>query len=122
MEPGALRIDAFPTNLKRRCKGLTRYRFVAPVMIDVYSEGPIDREEMVWFLSQNVFVSMVGLGSGVGPGESVVLPLVDWDSLRILKGGSGSNPAECRNNLERCPVRLGYPLFDLLMWKSTLTV
>jgi hypothetical protein len=79
--------------LKRRCKGLTRYRFVAPVMIDVYSEGPIDREEMVWFLSQNVFVSMVGLGSGVGPGESVFLPLVDWDSLRILKGGSGSNPA-----------------------------
>ena len=54
--------------LKRRCKGLTRYRFVAPVIIDVYAEGPIDREEMASFLSQNVFISMDGLGSGIGPG------------------------------------------------------
>ncbi len=72
--------------LKRRCKGLTRYRFVARVLIDVYAEGPIDREELAWFLSQNCFVSLDGLGSGVGPGESVVLPLVAWESLRMLKG------------------------------------
>ena len=75
--------------LKRRCKGLVRYRFVAPVMIDVYAEGPIDQEEMAWFLSQKCFVSMDGLGTGVGPGESVVLPLVAWNSLRMMKGGSG---------------------------------
>jgi hypothetical protein len=71
--------------LKRRCKGLVRYRFVAPVMIDVYSGGPIDQEEMAWFLCQNVFVSMDGLGTGVGPDESVVLPLVDWKKLRMMK-------------------------------------
>jgi hypothetical protein len=75
--------------LKRRCKGLVRYRFVAPVMIDVYAEGPIDQEEMAWFLSQKCFVSMDGLGTGVGPGESVVLPLVAWNSLRMMKGRSG---------------------------------
>ena len=71
--------------LKRRCKGLIRHRFVAPVMIDVYAEGPIDQEELAWFLSQNVFVSMDGLGTGVGPDESVVLPLVAWKSLRLRK-------------------------------------
>jgi len=40
---------------------------------------------MAWFLSHNVFVSMDGLGTGEGPGDSVVLPLVDWKSLRKLK-------------------------------------
>jgi hypothetical protein len=75
--------------LKRRCKGLTRYRFVAPVMIDVYAEGTIDQEEMAWFLSQKCFVSMDGLGTGVGRGDSVVLPLVAWNSLRMMKGRSG---------------------------------
>ncbi len=72
--------------LKRRCKGMIRHRFVAPVMIDVYAEGPIDQEELAWFLSQNVFVSMDGLGTGEGPGESVVLPLVDWKKLKMMKG------------------------------------
>ena len=71
---------------------LTRYRFVAPVMIDVYAEGPIDQEEMAWFLSQKCFVSMDGLGTGVGPGDSVVLPVVDWEALRMMKGGSGRKP------------------------------
>ena len=75
--------------LKRRCKGLVRYRLVAPVMIDVYARGPIDQEEMAWFLSQKCFVSMDGLGTGVGPGESVVLPLVAWNSLKLMKGRSG---------------------------------
>ncbi len=71
--------------LRRRCKGLIQYRFVAPVMIDVYAEGPIDQEEMGCFLSQNVFVSMDSLGTGVGPDDSVVLPLVAWKSLRLRK-------------------------------------
>jgi hypothetical protein len=71
---------------------LTRYRFVAPVMIDVYAEGPIDQEEMAWFLSQKCFVSMDGLDTGVGPGDSVVLPVVDWEALRMMKGGSGRKP------------------------------
>jgi len=75
--------------LKRRSKGLKRYRLVAPVMIDVYADGPIDQEEMAWFLSQNCFVSMSRLGTGEGPGESVVLPLVDWKKLKMMKGGSG---------------------------------
>jgi hypothetical protein len=75
--------------LKRRCKGLTRYRFVALVMIDVYAEGPIDQEEMAWFLSQKCFFSMDGLGTGVGPGEFVVLPVVGWNLLRLMKGRSG---------------------------------
>jgi hypothetical protein len=35
---------------------------------------------------------MDGLGTEVGPGESVVLPLVDWESLRMMKGGSGRKP------------------------------
>ena len=72
--------------LMRRCKGLIRYRLVAPVMIDVYAEGPIDKEELAWFLSQNCFVSMDGLGTGVGPGESVVLPVVQWQKLKPLNG------------------------------------
>src|SRR5271166_3591264 len=38
------------TILRRRCKGLVRYRLVVPVTIDVYAEGQIDLEEMVWFL------------------------------------------------------------------------
>jgi hypothetical protein len=72
--------------LKRRCKGLIRYRFVAPVMIDVYSESQIDEEELAWFLSQNVFVSLDGLGTSEGPSDSVVLPLVDWTKLKMKKG------------------------------------
>jgi hypothetical protein len=75
--------------LTRRCKGLIRYRLIAPVMIDVYADGPIDQEEMAWFLSQNCFVSMNRLGTVEGPGESVVLPLVDWEKLRVMQGGSG---------------------------------
>ncbi len=72
--------------LKRRCKGLIRYRLVAPVMIDDYADGPIDQEVMAWFLSQNCFVSMSRLGTGEGPGDSVVLPLVDWKRLKMMKG------------------------------------
>jgi hypothetical protein len=68
--------------LKRRCKGLVRYRFVAPVLIDVYAEGLIDQEELAWFLSQNVFISMDGLGTSEGPSDSVVLPLIDWKKLK----------------------------------------
>jgi len=75
--------------LKRRCNGLIRYRFVAPVMVDVYAEGPIGRDELAWFLRNNCFVAMDGLGTGVGPSESIVLPLVAWKSLRMMKGGSG---------------------------------
>jgi hypothetical protein len=75
--------------LKRRCKGLITYRLVAPVVIDVYADGPIDQEEMAWFLSQNYFVSMNRLGTGEGPGDSAVLPLVDWNKMKMLKGGSG---------------------------------
>ncbi len=75
--------------LKRRCKGLIRYRLVASVMIDVYADGPINQEEMAWFLSQNCFVSMGQLGTGEGPGNSIVLPLVDWNNMKIVKGGSG---------------------------------
>jgi len=56
------------------------------------ARGQIDQEETAWFLSQNSFVSMDGLGTGIGPGESAVLPLVDWDSLRMIKGGSGRKP------------------------------
>ncbi len=72
--------------LGKRCKGLTRYRLVVPVTIDVYAVDPIDQEEMAWFLSQNCFVSMSRLGTGEGPGESVVLPLVDWSKLKMMKG------------------------------------
>ncbi len=67
---------------------MIRYCLIAPVMIDVYADGPIDQEEMAWFLSQNCFVSMNGLGTGEGPGESVVLPSVDWRKLKMKKGGS----------------------------------
>jgi hypothetical protein len=74
--------------LKRLCSGLIRYRLIAPVVIDVYADGPIDQEEMAWFLSQNCFVSMSRLGTGEGPGDSVVLPLVDWKKLRMVKEGS----------------------------------
>ncbi len=72
--------------LRRRCKGLIRYRLVAPVIIDVYADSPIDQEEMAWFLSQNCFVSMSRLGTGEGPGDSIVLPLVDWSKLKMMKG------------------------------------
>jgi hypothetical protein len=60
--------------LKRQCRELILYRFVAPVMIDVYADDPIDHEEMAWFIYQNFFVSMNGLAKGVGRGKSVVLP------------------------------------------------
>lgn len=72
--------------LKRRSKELVRHRFVAPVMIDVYAEGPLDQEELAWFLRNNCFVSMDGLGTGVGPGDSVVLPVVEWEKLRMMRG------------------------------------
>jgi hypothetical protein len=75
-------------DLKRRCQRLIRSRFIAPIIIDVYAEGPIDQEEMAWFLSQNCFVSMDGLGTGVGPGESIVLPIFEWQMLKLLKDGT----------------------------------
>jgi hypothetical protein len=74
-------------NLRRRCTELIRHRLVVPFMIDVYAEGPIDLEEMRWFLCRNCFVSMSQIGTDEGPGESVVLPVVDWGKLRT----SGKN-------------------------------
>src|SRR6516165_10702789 len=68
--------------LRRRCKGLIRYRLVVSVMIDVYAESSIELEEMRWFLSQNCFVGMSHLGTDQGPGDSVVLPSVDWKKRR----------------------------------------
>jgi hypothetical protein len=55
-------------------------------MIDVYAESSIELEEMRWFLSQNCFVSMSHLGTDQGPGDSVVLPSVDWKKLRMMTG------------------------------------
>jgi hypothetical protein len=72
------------------CESRALTRFIAPVLIDVYAEGQIDQEEMAWFLCQNVFVSMHGLGTGEGPDESVVLPMVKWDKLKM--SGSGQKP------------------------------
>jgi hypothetical protein len=72
--------------LKCSCNELVRYRFVALVTIDVYAESPIDKEEIAWFSSQNCFLSMDGLGTGVGPGDSVMLPVVEWQKLRLMKG------------------------------------
>jgi hypothetical protein len=80
-----------PTILKNRFKGLSRYRLVVPVMIEDHAEGPIDHDEMKLFLSQNCLVSMGRLGTDVGPGESVVLPLVDWRMLRMMKCSSGES-------------------------------
>jgi hypothetical protein len=72
--------------LRRRCKGLIRHRLVVPVMIDVYAERGIDLEEKRWFLSRNCYVSMSQIGTDEGPGDSVVLPSVDWKKLRIIRG------------------------------------
>ncbi len=57
--------------LRKRCKGLIRYRLVVPVMIDVYAESSIDLEEIRWLLSQNCFISMSQNGTDKGPGERV---------------------------------------------------
>ncbi len=72
--------------LRRRCKGLIRHRLVVPVTIDVYADSEIDLDEMRCFLSQNCFVGMSHLGTDQGPGESVVLPSVDWEKLRMMRG------------------------------------
>jgi len=72
--------------LRRRCKGLIRHRLVVPVTIDVYSEGAIDLEGMREFLSRNCYVAMSRIGTDEGPGDSVVLPSVDWKKLRMMRG------------------------------------
>ena len=75
--------------LKKRCKGLIQLS-VCRTCDDRRLRRWSDRqEEMAWFLSQNCFVSMSRLGTGEGPGDSVVLPLVDWSKLKMMKGGSG---------------------------------
>lgn len=72
--------------LKCRCQGLIRYRFVAPMIIDVYAEGPVDQEELRWFLRNDCCVSLHAvLGTGEGPSDSVVLPLIEWQKLKNIR-------------------------------------
>ncbi len=59
------------------------------MLIDVYGDGPIDREDVAWFLSQNSLMSVDGLGTGIDCDEAVVLALVDRKSPRMMKVRSG---------------------------------
>jgi hypothetical protein len=58
-------------------------------MIELYAEGSIDLQEMKRFLSRNSYVSVSQIGTNEGPGDSVVLPLVEWKKLRRSRKSDG---------------------------------
>jgi hypothetical protein len=72
--------------LKKNFKGLEPQRFVVPLYVEVLNHsGPVPMAEVCQYLSDASRLYVNTTENGNGPGDSLVLPWIDWSRIRPIK-------------------------------------
>lgn len=71
--------------LKKSFNGAMPQRYVVPLYVEVYSRtGPVPVDEIAEYLSLGSRLYIDTSEHGNGPGESLVLPLIDWSRIKQI--------------------------------------
>ncbi len=72
--------------LKANFKGVESQRFVVPLYVEVLNHaGPMPVAEIAQYLSHGARLYIDTREHGNGPGDSLVLPKIDWSRIRPIK-------------------------------------
>lgn len=72
--------------LKKSFKGVEPQRFVVPLYVEVLSHaGPVAVAEVAQYLSSSSRLYIDTTEHGNGPGDSLVLPWIDWSRIKPIK-------------------------------------
>ena len=72
--------------LKANFKGVEPQRFVVPLYIEVLNHaGPVPVAEIAQYLSDASRLYVNTTENGNGPGDSLVLPWIDWSRIKKIK-------------------------------------
>lgn len=73
--------------LKRKFMGVEPQRFVVPLYVEVLNHtGPVPLVEVAQYLSASSRLYLDTTEHGNGPGDSLVLPWIDWSRIKAIKG------------------------------------
>ena len=72
--------------LKANFKGVESQRFVVPLYVEVLNlAGPMPVAEIAQYLSHGARLYLNTTEHGNGPGDSLVLPRIEWHRIRPIK-------------------------------------
>lgn len=72
--------------LKANFKGVEPQRFVVPLYVEVLNHaGPVPVAEIAHYLSSGARLYLDTTEHGNGPGDSLVLPRIEWHRMRPIK-------------------------------------
>lgn len=71
--------------LKRHFAGTEPRRYVVPCFIEVFSHEPVREMEVARYLPHASRLILDTTEHGNGPGNSLVLPVIDWKRIEPLK-------------------------------------
>ncbi len=73
--------------LKKNFNGVEPQRFVVPLYVEVLNHaGPVPVAEIAKYLSLGSRLYLDTTEHGNGPGDSLVLPWIDWSRIKPIKG------------------------------------
>ena len=67
--------------LKQHFVDVQPVRFIVPIFVDVLSREPVDRVDVARYLCQTSRLVLDTSKNGNGPGNSLVLPVIDWRQI-----------------------------------------
>ena len=74
------------TILKANFKGVEPQRFVVPLYVEVLNHaGPVPMNEIAQYLSHGARLYLNTTENGNGPGDSLVLPRIEWHRIKKIK-------------------------------------
>jgi hypothetical protein len=72
--------------LKANFKGVEPQRFVVPLYVEVLNHaGPVPVAKIAQYLSHGARLYLDTTENGNGPGDSLVLPRIEWSRIRPIK-------------------------------------
>ena len=72
--------------LKANFKGVESQRFVVPLYVEVLNHaGPVPVAQIAQYLSHGARLYLDTTENGNGPGDSLVLPRIEWNRIRPIK-------------------------------------
>lgn len=73
--------------LKRSFSSVEPQRFVVPLYVEVLNHGgPVPVAEIAQYLSHGARLYLNTTENGNGPGDSLVLPRIEWSRIKPIKG------------------------------------
>lgn len=74
--------------LKGHFEGAEPRRYVVPLVVEVYSHDPVSVAEIAHYLSRSSRLQIDSHEDGNGPGNSLVLPRIEWHRIQPEKESS----------------------------------